>query len=34
MKTAALTRVPAEPLLRLVGASALLVLVIIAILPH
>jgi hypothetical protein len=34
MKTAALVRVPAQPLLRLAAASAITLVVIIAILPH
>jgi hypothetical protein len=34
MTSRAITRVPAEPLLRLVGASALILFVIVVILPH
>jgi hypothetical protein len=34
MKTAALDRVPAQPLLRLAAASAIVLFVVIAILPH
>jgi hypothetical protein len=34
MTTRALTRTPAEPLLRLAGACALILFVIVVILPH